>query len=46
MQVIGLCRFSYPAIGGFQVEHDSIEERIAFLYAEKRLPARANGSGL
>ena len=40
MQVIGLCRFSYPAIGGFQVEHNSIEERIAFLYAEARLDER------
>lgn len=40
MQVIGLCRFSYPAIGGFQVEHDSIDERIAFLYAEERLEER------
>lgn len=40
MQVIGLCRFSYPAIGGFQVEHDSIEERIAFLYGEARLEER------
>ncbi|MFC3612128.1 putative rhamnosyl transferase [Lutimaribacter marinistellae] len=40
MQVIGLCRFSYPAIGGFQVEHDSIEERIAFLYQPDRLEER------
>lgn len=40
MQVIGLCRFSYPAIGGFQVEHNSLEERIAFLYAEDRLEER------
>lgn len=40
MQVIGLCRFSYPAIGGFQVEHDSIEERIKFLYQEDRLEER------
>ena len=40
MQVIGLCRFSYPAIGGFQVEHDTIEERIRFLYAEERLEER------
>ena len=40
MQVIGLCRFSYPAEGGFQVEHDSIEERIAFLYAAERLEER------
>lgn len=40
MQVIGLCRFSYPAIGGFQVEHNSIEERIAYLYGEARLEER------
>ena len=40
MQVIGLCRFSYPAIGGFQVEHDSIEERMAFLYNEARMEER------
>lgn len=40
MQVIGLCRFSYPAIGGFQVEHDTIEERIRFLYQKDRLEER------
>ncbi|AUQ71894.1 putative rhamnosyl transferase [Phaeobacter inhibens] len=40
MQVIGLCRFSYPAIGGFQVEHDSLEARIAYLYAQARLEER------
>ena len=40
MQVIGLCRFSYPAYGGFQVEHDTIEERIAYLYDETRLEER------
>lgn len=40
MQVIGLCRFSYPAIGGFQVEHDTIEERIRYLYAHARLEER------
>lgn len=40
MQVIGLCRFSYPAVGGFQVEHDTTEDRIAFLYAEHRLEER------
>lgn len=40
MQAIGLCRFSYPAIGGFQVEHDSIEDRIAYLYGEARLNER------
>lgn len=40
MQAIGLCRFSYPAIGGFQVEHETIEERISYLYAEDRLEER------
>lgn len=40
MQVIGLCRFSYPAIGGFQVEHGSIEERMAYLYAPERMEER------
>ncbi len=40
MQVIGLCRFSYPAIGGFQVEQETIEERIAYLYAEARMEER------
>jgi hypothetical protein len=40
MQVIGFCRFSYPAEGGFQVEHDSIEARMAYLYAPARLEER------
>lgn len=40
MQVIGLCRFSYPAIGGFQVEHEDIASREAFLYAPERIDER------
>lgn len=40
MQAIGLCRFSYPALGGFQVEHETIEERIAYLYEDSRLEER------
>lgn len=40
MQAIGLCRFSYPALGGFQVEHATIDERIAYLYAEHRMEER------
>lgn len=40
MQVIGICRFSYPALGGFQVEHETIEEREAFLYAPERMEER------
>lgn len=40
MQVIGICRFSYPALGGFQVEHDSVKEREAFLYDPVRMEER------
>jgi Putative rhamnosyl transferase len=40
MQVIGLCRFSYPGTGGFQVEHDTLEQRMAYLYAPARMEAR------
>ena len=40
MQVIGLCRFSYPAIGGFQVEHASTAEREAYLYDPERMDQR------
>ncbi len=40
MQVIGLCRFSYPAIGGFQIEHASIAQRRDYLYGSERLEER------
>ncbi|MFT7595467.1 MAG: hypothetical protein ACI8R4_002796 [Paracoccaceae bacterium] len=40
MQVIGICRFSYPGIGGFQVEHETLEQRIDYLYAPARLEDR------
>lgn len=40
MQVIGLCRFSYPAEGGFQVEHATLADRIAYLYAPARMEER------
>ncbi len=40
MQVIGLCRFSYPGEGGFQVEHATLDDRMAYLYAEDRMAAR------
>lgn len=39
-QVIGICRFSYPALGGFQKVHDTLAERSAFLYAPERLEER------
>lgn len=40
MQTIGFCRFSYPAEGGFQVGHDTLEDRIAYLYDPKRIEER------
>ena len=40
MQAIGLCRFSYPALGGFQIEHATTADRIAFLYATDRIEER------
>ncbi|MFT5065284.1 MAG: hypothetical protein ACI9TA_000897 [Reinekea sp.] len=40
MQAIGLCRFSYPALGGFQIQHETTEDRIAFLYATERMEER------
>jgi hypothetical protein len=40
MQVIGLCRFSYPAIGGFQRDQGTIDARKAYLYDRARLEHR------
>jgi hypothetical protein len=40
MQVIGVCRFSYPAVGGFQVTHRSAAEREAYLYQPERMEER------
>ncbi|UWR03567.1 putative rhamnosyl transferase [Ruegeria conchae] len=40
MQVIGLCRFSFPALGDFQIEHDTVEERRRHLYHPTRLEER------
>lgn len=40
MQVLGILRFSYPALGGFQIQHESLEERRAFLYAPERIEER------
>ena len=40
MQVIGLCRFSYPAVGGFQVKHKDHDTRKAYLYATERMEER------
>lgn len=40
IQVLGLCRFSVPSIGGFQVEHESLDARRSMLYDPIRLDAR------
>ncbi|WP_299723105.1 putative rhamnosyl transferase [uncultured Tateyamaria sp.] len=40
MQVIGLCRFSYPAVGGFQVDFEDFAEKLAYLYAPTRMEER------
>lgn len=40
MRVIGICRFSYPAQGGFKRMHDSIEAREAYLYDPARMELR------
>lgn len=40
MQAIGLCRFSYPAKGGFQIEHETLQDRLDFLYAKDRMEER------
>ena len=40
MRVIGICRFSYPAVGGFKRMHDTVEDREAYLYAPERMELR------
>lgn len=40
IQLLGLCRFSVPSRGAFQVSHDSIEARRAMLYDPARLAQR------
>ena len=40
MRVLGICRFSYPALGGFKRMHDSVADREAYLYAPERMELR------
>jgi len=41
VQVLGLCRFSYPAeLEGFQTRHETMEERRAALYDPARMETR------
>lgn len=40
LQILGICRFAYPGLGGFQVDHGSVAEREAHLFAPARMEAR------
>ncbi|MFC0201426.1 glycosyltransferase [Paracoccus rhizosphaerae] len=40
VQMLGLCRFSYLGMRGYQVEHDSIAARRAYLYESARMERR------
>lgn len=40
MRIVGICRFSYAALGGFKRMHNSIEERETYLYAPERMALR------
>ncbi len=40
VQMLGLCRFSYLGGAGYQVSHDTIEARRAYLYDPERLARR------
>ncbi|WP_297778750.1 glycosyltransferase [uncultured Roseovarius sp.] len=40
MRVIGICRFSYPAVGGFKRMHDTVADREVYLYAPARMDLR------
>lgn len=40
VQMLGLCRFSYVGLRGYQTRHDSYDERRAYLYEPDRLARR------
>jgi hypothetical protein len=40
VEAIGICRFSWPGLGGFQTRHERIEDRCAALHAPARLDER------
>ena len=40
LQILAITRFAYPGPGGFQVEHDSVAERQAYLWEPARMEAR------
>lgn len=40
LQIIGICRFAYPGLGGYQTEHESVAAREAHLYDPARMESR------
>lgn len=40
LQILAITRFAYPALGGFQVEHDTVAARQAHLWHPDRMAAR------
>lgn len=40
MQVIGLCRFSYPTVGGYKTAHTTTAKQCDFLYHPTRMEMR------
>lgn len=40
LQILAVTRFAYPGLGGYQVEHETVKEREAFLWEPARMEAR------
>ncbi|SDZ62624.1 Putative rhamnosyl transferase [Jannaschia faecimaris] len=40
LQILAVTRFAYPGLGGYQVEHETVEERQAHLWEPARMEAR------
>lgn len=40
LQILAITRFAYPGLGGFQTEHETVEDRQAYLWAPERMEAR------
>ncbi len=40
LQVIGICRFAYPGLGAFRIQHNSVADREAHVFQPERLESR------
>ncbi len=40
LQILAITRFAYPGLGGFQIDHDTVVDRQAFLWENARMEAR------